>query len=56
VSPSNATDPDSAVTAAWISAVAPSTASEIYSARMPSALASIAAENRNKSKCPSLEG
>ena len=43
VSPSSATEPETATTAAWSSAVPPSTASEIHSARMPSALASIAA-------------
>jgi hypothetical protein len=39
VSPSSATDPDSAVTVACASAVAPSTASETHSTRRPSALA-----------------
>ena len=43
VSPSSATEPDAAVTAAWISAVTPSTPSEIHSVRMPSRLDSMAA-------------
>ncbi len=43
VSPSSATEPDTAATAAWISAVTPRTAREIHSARMPCALVSMAA-------------
>ena len=51
VSPSSATDPDSAATAAWITAVAPRTAREIHSARIPSALASIAASTLSAASC-----
>ena len=51
VSPSSATDPDTATTAAWASAVTARTASEIHSARMPSALVSMAVSTRSAGSC-----
>ena len=51
VSPSSATDPDTATTIAWITVVAPSTASEIHNARMPSAEDSIAASTLSAASC-----
>ena len=51
VSPSNATDPETATTAAWTRAVPPRTASEIQSARMPAALASMARSTLSAASC-----
>ena len=51
VSPSSATEPETATTAAWSAAVAASTASEIHSVRMPAALASMAASTLSAASC-----
>jgi hypothetical protein len=51
VSPSSATEPDTATTAAWISAVAPSIAADTHSARIPSRLASMAASTLSAASC-----
>jgi hypothetical protein len=51
VSPSSATEPEISTTASWISAVTARTASEIHSARIPSALASMAASTLSAASC-----
>jgi hypothetical protein len=51
VSPSSATDPETATTANWATAVMPSATREIHSARMPAREDSIALSTLSAESC-----